>query len=37
MAKSLFARFGEFEEIRRSFDPAGVFLNSYLRELFDQP
>lgn len=36
-AQALFGRFGEFEELRRSFDPKGVFLNGYLKELFSQP
>ncbi len=34
MAQARFERFGEFEELRRSFDPKGVFLNGYLKELF---
>ena len=36
-AQALFERFGDFEELRRSFDPKGVFLNEYLRDLFGQP
>ena len=33
-AQALFPRFGEFEDIRRSFDPNGVFANAYLKRLF---
>lgn len=31
---SLFPRYGDFLEVRRRFDPDGVFLNSHLKELF---
>jgi FAD/FMN-containing dehydrogenase len=37
MATALFARFGEFEALRREFDPSGVFLNDYLKQLFSRP
>lgn len=36
-AQASFERFGDFEGLRRSFDPKGVFLNGYLKELFGQP
>jgi FAD/FMN-containing dehydrogenase len=32
--RRLFQRFDEFSELRRSFDPKGIFLNDYLKELF---
>ena len=34
VARKMFPGFAMFEEIRREFDPNGVFLNGYLRELF---
>lgn len=33
-AQRLFPGFGQFEAIRRQFDPNGVFANKYIRDLF---
>jgi FAD/FMN-containing dehydrogenase len=37
IAQRLFPGFAKFEQIRRDFDPRGVFANNYIRELFDIP
>ncbi|WP_018600019.1 D-arabinono-1,4-lactone oxidase [Mycobacterium sp. 155] len=33
-AEQLYPKYEEFQEIRRRFDPHGIFLNPHLRELF---
>lgn len=32
--EALYPRYGDFQRIRRDFDPHGIFLNPHLRELF---
>jgi FAD/FMN-containing dehydrogenase len=34
IAQKMFPGFSRFEKIRREFDPHGVFINDYLREVF---
>jgi FAD/FMN-containing dehydrogenase len=34
--KKLYPRWDRFQEIRKSMDPDGVFMNDYLRELFEE-
>jgi FAD/FMN-containing dehydrogenase len=34
--KQLYPRWDDFQQIRRSMDPAGVFMNHYLRTIFEE-